>query len=161
MISHLKWLLLFAVVFVCPAADAASISKSCKAALNSRLQGWQLARVTKEVSKVAKGQFNPVIGIGDFDGDGRNDEAILVQHAGQTKVAVCLVTASGTRLVVIEEPYCSDYLFISKAGSEQYDHETGKTEVIKNDGISVFCFESAGATYLYDGQAFRKLIFSD
>lgn len=164
MISHLKWYLLFAVLFVYPAADAGapSIPKSCEDALNSRLQGWQLATVTMEVSEWAKQQkFNPVIGIGDFDGDGRNDVAILVQHAGQRKVVVCLATASGTRFFVIEKPYCSDYLSISKAGGEHYNYDTEKTEVIKNDGISVSCFERAGATYLYDGHGFRQLVDSD
>ena len=147
-----------------PAADAAapSIPTSCKAVLDSKLRGWRLAPVTENVSAWASHErFNPVIGFGDFDGDGRNDAAILVQHAGQVKVAVCLAAAGGTRFRVIERPYCSDYLFISKAGGEHYNFETEKTEVIKNDGISVACFEKAGATYLYDGRGFRKLVDSD
>ena len=164
MTSHLKWLLLFAIVVGSPAAGAGDslIPKSCEAALNSKLQGWRPATVTKEDSEWAKQQqFNPVIGIGDFDDDGRKDEAVLVQHAGQRKVAVCLATASGTGFIVIEKPYCSDYLFISKAGGKHYNFDTEKTEVIKNDGISVSCFEQAGATYLYDGRAFRQLVDSD
>ena len=131
MTSHLKWFLLFAVVLGCPAADAdvPLIPRSCEAALNSRLQHWHLATVTKEIAEWTKQQnFNPVIGSGDFDGDGHDDAAILVQHAGQKKVAVCLSTARGTRFIVIEKPYCSDYLSISKAGGEHYNYDTEKTE---------------------------------
>jgi len=164
MISLLHWLLLFAVLLVCPAsdADAALISKSCKDALNTRLPGWQLATVTRDAAEWAKEQkFDPVFGTGDFDGDGRDDEAIIIQHAGQTEVAVCLATASGTRLVVIEKPYCSDYVSISKAGSKHYNYDTEKIEVIKKDGISVSCYGQAGATYLYEGKGFRQLVDSD
>jgi hypothetical protein len=163
-ISHLKWLLLFAVLVVCPVTDAnaSSISKACETALNSRLKGWQLATVSKDVAEWAKlNKFSPVIGFGDFDGDGRKDEAILVQHAGQRKVAVCLATANGLKLITIKNLYCDDYLSISKAKSKHNNFDTEKTEVIKNDGISVTCFERAGATYLYNGQAFRELVDSD
>jgi len=164
MTSLLQRLLLFAVLFICPAsdADAALISQSCRDALNSKLQVWQLAKVTKDAAAWAEKQkFDPVFGIGDFDGDGRNDEAILIQHAGQKEVAACLATAGGTRLVLIENPYCSDYLSISKAGSKHYDYDTDTIEVIKKDGISVSCYEQAGATYLYEGTTFRQLVDSD
>ena len=49
----------------------------------------------------------------------------------------------------------------SRAGGEHYNYETDKTEIIKNDGVSVSCFEKAGATYVYENGTFRQIVDSD
>ncbi|MHB8915569.1 MAG: hypothetical protein ACYC4K_07125, partial [Thiobacillus sp.] len=128
----------------------------------SQLPRLHHAEVSAEVSSWAKQEkFNPVIATGDFDGNGKIDQAILIEHKKDRKIAVCLSTAKSTKLVVLSNPYCHDYVSTSRAGGNHYNFDTDKTETIKNDGVSVSCFEKAGATYLYENGTFRQIVDSD
>jgi hypothetical protein len=143
-------------------AAPSDVPKSCRVAINSQLSRWHLAEVSEEVSSWANQEkFNPVIATGDFDGNGKIDQAILIEHEKDRKIAVCLSTAKSTKLVVISNPYCRDYVSTSRAGGKHYNYDTDKTETIKNDGVSVSCFEKAGATYVYENGAFRQIVDSD
>jgi hypothetical protein len=154
----------FAALAICwgARAEPPAIPESCRAGLDTILPGWKLAAASAEgVEWAAAHHVSPVIGVGDFDGDGRDDLAVLVEHAGARKLAVCFFTAQGSRVTLIANPYCLDTLSVSKANSEHYNYDTDKTEVIKHDGISVACGEAAGATYVYEQGVFRKIVDSD
>ena len=105
--------------------------------------------------------FNPVIAIGDFDGNGKVDQAVLIQRDKGKVIAICLLSDSGTKLVVIDNPYCRDYINTSPANLNVYNYDTDKTETLKRDSVSTYCFEQAGAVYVYENGAFRKIINSD
>ena len=71
-------------------------------AINSQLPHWHPAEVSAEVSSWAKQEkFNPVIATGDFDGNGKKDQAILVENKNKRKIAVCLSSAKSTKLVIL------------------------------------------------------------
>ena len=133
------------------AMAATAISASCRSAIDSEVKNWHVPVVSKDVAAWAKQKhFNPVVATGDFDGNGETDQAVLVETSDSVKIAVCFSNQHGTILRLIERPYCSDYVARNPARSEVYNYETGATEMIERDGISVGCFEKAGATYVYE-----------
>ncbi len=71
------------------------------------------------------------------------------------------MNSKGPNLKVIDQPYCDDYIATSRAKSQHYNYESQQVEVIKNDGISTLCFESAGATYVFERGAIRRIVDSD
>jgi hypothetical protein len=142
------------------AADA--ITASCRSAIDSEVKNWHVPVVSKDIADWAQQEhFNPVVAAGDFDGNGETDQAVLVETGGKAKIAVCFSNQHEVILRLIEQPYCSDYVAMSPARSAHYNYETDATETIERDGISAGCFEKAGATYVYDRGAFRRIVDSD
>ena len=159
--TNLLLIVLLAAATVAKAAPAV-ISASCRAAIDAEVNAWHFPTVSEEVAAWARQEhFNPVVAAGDFDGNGEADEAVLVETAGGVKIAVCLSTRHRSTLKLIERPYCSDYVAVSPAHSEHYNYDTDVIEKIRHDGISVGCFEKAGATYVYEHAAFRRIVDSD
>jgi hypothetical protein len=143
-------------------AAPTAISEPCRSAIDSELQNWRYPVISSDVASWANEEhFNPVVAIGDFDGNGETDEALLLEAVKGREIAVCFSRRHRTMLKVIERPYCSDYVAVSPARSEHYNYESDAIETIGHDGISVGCFEKAGATYLYEHGAFRRIIDSD
>lgn len=143
-------------------APPATISASCRSLIDSDVKNWHVPVVSKDVADWAQQEhFNPVVAGGDFDGNGEADQAVLVETGNSVKIAVCFSRQQRKTLRLIEQPYCSDYVAMSAAHSEHYNYETGTTERIKRDGISVGCFEKAGATYVYEHGTFRRIVDSD
>jgi hypothetical protein len=144
-------------------ADLPVVPQSCRAALDSALPDWKFATIPQDVIEWyrAKGRPLPVAASGDYDADGTKDWAVLVEQERTTKIAVCLTTAARTQLSVIADPYCRDGVETSPARSDHYNHETDKTETLARDGISVWCWEKAGATYVYERGVFRRIVDSD
>ncbi len=108
-----------------------------------------------------KRSWNPVVTAGDFDGNGSADWAALGTSKGKSRLVACMNASSRLKLLVIDEPYCADLVYRARARSPHYNYETGRTELIRNDGVSVSCFEKAGATYVYERGNFRRIIDSD
>ena len=117
-------------------------------------------------------QADPLTIRGDFDGDGRQDIALLIQNRSRpvfeepdrinaTRVAVCLAKASSMVLRVIEEPYCDDFIRLVKKGEDMHDVEAGHISQYPVDAIGTTCFEKAGAVFFFDGGNFRRIIDSD
>jgi hypothetical protein len=105
-----------------------------------------------------------VIAHGDFDGDGRADTAILLQPiATNTKLAaaVCLSNAPGRKPVLIKDIYTAGNLSTRKKGSRYYDYDTENYGVYERDGISTYCCECCGATYIMRDGAFQQVVDSD
>jgi hypothetical protein len=142
--------------------EPGAISASCRSAIDSEVRNWKVPTISKDVATWAQQEhFNPVVAFGDFDGNGEADEAVLVETSSSTMIAVCFSKRHKLTLRLIEQPYCSDYVAMSPARSEHYNYDTDATETIQRDGISVGCFEKAGATYVYGHGAFRKIVDSD
>ena len=161
--KYIKLLILSGLVAINTTSHASSeIPKLCLENLNQQLPEWSLAKVSDEVQSygVFK-KFNPVIASGDFDGNGLIDKAILVEHNEKRKVGVCLQEKEKVKLLIIQEPYCHDYVITTKSESKLYNYDTTKNEFIKNDSISVACFERAGATYVYEDGELKIVVSSD
>lgn len=146
---------------------------ACKAALNSELSGWELSPPPAELAAYAREQsFDTNIARADFDADGSEDLALLVvsklrrpeadrKTRSSQYIAVCLSKSERSKLILIKEPYCGDGISVSLKDAEFYNYETDRKDKYPTNGIHAYCFEKAGATYLFQNGAFRRVIDSD
>src|SRR5437762_920879 len=147
--------------------------EACEARVSTKFRQWRLAPVSPDVEQFAKSRnVSPTRVSGDFDGDGRRDVALLFldgpdpdpQYPGRLDVlhiAVCMSTAWGTRLYLIDKPYCGDGISLSQRGGRYYDFEKQAEGTYKVDGVHAYCFEKAGATYQFENGSFRRIVDSD
>lgn len=154
-------------------ASEEGLRKNCEAQLDKRFSQWRIAWVNNEVAEFFKTKNkSPAEIYGNFDGNAFKDIALLIQSGPNPKnddperndslhIAICLNNPSYVKLHVIDKPYCGDCIQIASKGQKYYDFETGKTGKYTLDGVSAICFERAGATYIYNGTSFTKVVDSD
>jgi hypothetical protein len=143
-------------------AAPAQLPPRCERAISEKLPDWgPLAPPTEVAALARKQKFNPVVAQGDFDGNRSRDWATLVLSSGKPALVFCLNPAKRLKLLVVADPYCSDFVYRTPAHSWRYNYETGKEEQIAHDGASVSCFEHAGATYVLENSRVRRIIDSD
>lgn len=143
-------------------AAPAVLPAECNVAIKKAKPDWRRSVAPQDAAQWATERgFNPVVARGDFDGDGNADYATLGSSSGAVRLAVCMNHGSGVSLLIVEKPYCTDLVYRSAAKSTHYNFNTGRDEVIQHDGISVSCFEKAGATYVYEKKALREIVDSD
>jgi hypothetical protein len=82
------------------------------------------------------------------------------QDSGQY-IVICLSEMTEARAYFIDDPYCGDGIAVSSKGTRAYNHETDEDVIYPSDGVSAYCFEKAGATYLFENGAFIRVIDSD
>ena len=131
--------------------------------LGPELPRWRFPVVKPEVMDglARSNGGNPLVAIADFDGDSKRDVALLIQtRVGGMKIAVCL-SSLPSKVLYISDLYCDDGIAATKKGTRYYDWESGKKGRYNRDGISAYCWEQAGATYLFEKGAFRRVIDSD
>lgn len=141
---------------------------ACEAQLTAKFKIWRFASVTPDVTAFAEDHNeDPTITYGDFDGDGRQDVALLI-HRGDNpnpdyplNIAVCMNTKAGIKLYIIDKPYCRDGITLAPRGQQYYDYDTEKKGTYKLDGVSAYCFMKAGATYELENGKFRQIVDSD
>lgn len=143
-------------------ANPTTLPASCIEALNRSLPQWRLLDPPADAEKWARSKgLNPTVTRADLNADGRTDFAALVSVKDVPRLIVCMAKDHGVEVLVVEQPYCSDLVYRSKAGRGYYNFETGRREVLARDGVSVSCFEKAGATYVYEHGALRRIIDKD
>jgi len=156
-------------------AQNSRLEKGCRAEITKKLREWSITSVTVDVAEWSKShRLNPTIIRGDFDGDSHPDTALLIQNrakpvldyperAYSSLVAVCLRRRTVVVLHLIDNPYCSDLIALSRKGERYYDFETDETSVYPLDGVKTICFGKASATYIYDGNraGFRRIVDGD
>lgn len=150
------------------------LEQSCKTLLNQALPVWTMASVSGDVKAFATAelQADPLKIRGDFDGDGREDIALLIQNRAHpvfeepdrikaTRIAVCFAKMPSMVLRLIEEPYCDDFIYLTRKGENMHGIEAGNLGKYPVDAIGTTCFEKAGAVFLFDGKNFRRIINAD
>jgi hypothetical protein len=156
-------------------AQNSRVEEACRAQITNKLREWSVSSVTLAVAEWAKShRINPTLVRGDFDEDGRTDIALLIQNrlepvldypqrAYSSLVAVCLSRPTSVSLHLVDNPYCSDSIELSRKGQRYYDFETDETSTYRLDGVKTVCFEKASATYVYDAESagFRRIVDGD
>lgn len=159
----MKQLSPLALVFIAGVVHAAGevSERECRERITAQSSAWRFYPVAKQVFDAAKrGGSNPTIAKGDFDDDREGDVAFLVQfRSAEPAIAVCLSSTQG--VYVIDEPYCSDGIARMRKGRAYYDYELEKEGRYARDGIQAYCFEKAGATYLFEDGKFVRIVDSD
>ncbi len=150
-----------------------NIIGKCETLISKKFSQWRRASVTSEVDEWAKSKGKSPTEIhGDFDGNTSQDVALLIQVGPNPKndyperldslyIAICLNNPPTVTLHLIDKPYCGDLITLSPKGKSYYNYDTGKTGRYPRDGVGAICFEKAGATYLYDGTKFIRIVDSD
>ncbi len=147
--------------------------QACEAEAGKRFETWEYARVREDVAEFARSRGeNPTVVFGDFDDNLSKDVAFLIQVESDPetqypdrydpyRIVACLRKTGGATLHVIEQLYCSDGIMLTPKGKEDFDYETEKEFVYQRDGVAAYCFEKAGATYIFENGTFRRIIDSD
>ena len=147
------------------AADP-QLPAACQRQIDVRLPGWRLSPPPEDLAAYAKqNNLTTNVARADFDDDGTRDTAVLVvaQNGQDTShhIVVCLAEKTGIRAYFIDDPYCRDGIDVTPKGRRVYDHETGKDVTYRTAGVSAYCFEKAGATYLFENGGFKRIVDSD
>ncbi len=145
--------------------DQTELNRQCRKAVENLWPQWRFPNVSTEVREWATSRKeDPTVAYGDFDDDGRKDVALLIQTAsesGSVKIAVCLSSLGATQPVVVERPYCTDGITRVSKGQRYHDFATELEGAYPKDGIHAYCFEKAGATYIFTDGSFRQIVDSD
>ena len=148
-----------------PPRDNAGFHEQCRQAIAKQWPQWRPRDVSSEVREwAATVNEDPTVAHGDFDDDGKEDVALLIQLADRSdsvRIVVCLSSVEVTQPMMIGSPYCSDGIGSTSKGKRYYDYGTDSEGTYPRDGIHAYCFEKAGATYIYEGASFREIIDSD
>lgn len=145
--------------------DQAELNRQCRGAVDTLWPHWRFPTVRAEVRAWAtRRQEDPTVAFGDFDDDGRKDVALLIQtasQAGSIKLVACLSSIGAAKPIVVETPYCTDGITRVAKGQRYHDFATDLEGTYPKDGIHAYCFEKAGATYLFTDGSFRQIVDSD
>lgn len=138
----------------------------CQKELSAKFGKWVLSSPPSDLAAYARDKkIETNIARSDFDGDGLQDIAMLISTKSNEGIsqyiAVCFDRKEGAELHLIKDPYCGEGIKVSLKGHKFYDYETGRTEKYPSNGISAYCFEKAGSTYLYQNGSFRMVVDSD
>lgn len=140
-----------------------------KRLLDSNFPGWQFHSAPQEDCDTVKsigGQYAyPEMIIGDFDGNGRSDYAVLIDGDPARPanfgiyIVAFLASDSSYRIKVVTHEG-GDSLLLMRRGSPDFDYETQHEFIYSNDAI----FSGVGMggySYLYENGKFRAIITSD
>jgi len=141
---------------------APDLPPACATAIAKDMPDWKPLEPPQDAANWARKRgWNPTVTTGDFDGNGSADWAALGTSGGKARLAICMNAKSRLELVVVDDPYCADLVYRARARSRLYNYETERHERLKHDGVSVSCFEKAGATYVYERSGLRRIVDSD
>lgn len=159
-------LLWLAAVVVC-AQKLPHVPPALRAMLDREYKGWHLAEVSQEVKAYFARErvtFSPNLLVGDFNGDGKRDYALLIEHHSRLVVLVFVNRGrSCTRHVLETLPKgdVSVYLWLFRKGEKDYDYEARKEFTYRIDAIGVMFYKKGGVSYVYERGRFHKVTTSD
>jgi hypothetical protein len=142
-----------------------------RAALDASHPGWRLSSVSAEVRRFIRTQSltaNPTMIKGDFDGDGRTDYAVLLDHPDSThlqgpsranrrlgEVIAVLNVAGVLKIYSVRTPFPPEperYLVLRKKGARGYDIETDRHFRFQHDAIGIGYFGVAQTTCFFTAE---------
>ncbi len=151
-------------------AMAAALPAECKKILDTKFKGWKMSQPIEGVTAYFKKQKianAPNLTTGDWNGDGMQDVAALIEY-GSEKVddkmmpmvwtIAFIKTATGYSYFKLEG---GDYLETVKKGKKDFNAETNKNFVHKTDAIFSGIWEKSGTVYIWDKTKFKSVITSD
>ena len=163
--------LLFCVCLISTNAIAAELPAGCKKILDAKFSGWKPAEPVegvKEYFKTEKITDAPNLTTGDWNGDGMQDVAALIEYGTWMTdekeerpsfwIIAFIKTAKGYSYFKLEG---GDYLQTVKKGKKDFNAETNKNFVHKTDAIFSGIWEKSGTVYIWDKTKFKSVITSD
>lgn len=155
-------ILVLSVFSIAIKAQNINLPKDCLTILNKNFKGWKLAKV-----RIKEGVQSHNLIKGDWNGDGKIDYAILINHgrrqlgSGDYELeawAIAFIkTKTGYSFYKLEG---GDSIALMKKGARDYNYETGKNFIYKNDAIFVG-IEWSGSSYMWRKGKFIGFATSD
>ena len=155
-------------------AQNQTLPKSCRNILDKNFRGWKFANISPEIQKFlransprgnSKGNFIT----GDWNGDGKTDYAVLINHGSEIlndgtrlprSLSVAFVSGGKDFRHFVIDTF-GDYAAFQKNGTKAYDFETQSTVKFSNDAIFIGIWEKSGASYVWRKDRFIRFITSD
>ena len=146
-----------------------------KSALDRKFPGWKFAPVSDEIRRFLRENVStdtrPEMISGDFDGNGRLDYAVLIEHGNifnekrqpigkNIYVVAFLRKGAGFKLYVLEKGN-NEYLALSKKGEKDYSYQTDQNFVYAHDAVFAGIFDKGGSSFIYRNGRFHSVITSD
>jgi hypothetical protein len=154
-----------------------SVPAAVRSTLDRVHPGWRIAGVSPEVRQQVGRSLGetPNLILGDFDGNGRPDVAVLVEYRNTDEPAKAfthyvealafLNTDRGFIRFTLRDrspaPNPDLYLTLQKRGAQGFDFVANKKFTYAHDSIGEWWFGKAGGTYIYEGGRFRRVTESD
>ena len=155
-----------------------NLPTSIRAALDAEFPGWRLAETSAAVQDFVERRSHgsrPNVLVGDFDGNGQFDYALLIEHGyfdrrGKAfshvkQTIVFLAGENSFRRIPLDQPSPADpsvYLSLRTKGAEGFDLKANRKFTYPNDSIGYSYLEKAASgTYIYTNGAFRFVIEAD
>jgi hypothetical protein len=161
---------LFCICLISTNAMAYELPVGCKKILDSKFSGWKMSMPINEVAEFYSDEkiTNPTNLItGDWNGDGKQDYAVLITH-GSEKVGdvtmpmiwtiAFIKTANGYNHYKLEG---GDYIQTVKKGKKDFNAETQKAFIHKTDSIFSGIWEKSGTAFIWDKTKFKSVLTSD
>ena len=148
-----------------------------RSSLDRMHPGWRIAAVADRVREFVGARLGPSpnVIVGDFDGNGRADVAVLVEYPNAdepdkafthyVEIIAFLNDGDGYESVRVDNrspgPDPIYFLTLQKRGDRGFDFEANKRFTYPQDSIGAWFFEKGGGSYIYDKGRFRMVIESD
>jgi hypothetical protein len=151
-------------------AMANELPPMCKTILDTKFSGWKMFKPIEGVTeyfKTEKITNSPNLTFGDWNGDGMQDVAVLIEY-GSEKVDDKMMPMVWTIAFIKSANSYSyfkleggDYLQTVKKGKKDFNAETNKSFIHKTDAIFSGIWEKSGTVYVWDKTKFKSIITSD
>jgi hypothetical protein len=142
-----------------------AIPEVARAVLESRYRSWEVAQhcpddVTQYLT--LHGRRTPSVTVGDFDGDGRSDHAVLLQSRADSTRTIIVALMQTDRGV---EPLLAggglETISTAAKGSRDYSYEDNRMITLRNDTIVTSCCECCAHALIYRRGRFFRVSVAD
>ncbi|MHB9097095.1 MAG: hypothetical protein ACYC5X_04645 [Syntrophales bacterium] len=162
----MRTLILLITFSLCASSmNAGAAAISCEQRTKSAFPGYEFTPGWAERGQPTHDPTKPYSKtVGDYDGDGKEDIALLLRPIsghGDYAISVCLSSKPSGAPELIHKAYTYGPLVTTPKGREYYDFSTDAEGRYELDGIGSYCCECCGATYILRKGKFVEVIDSD
>jgi hypothetical protein len=133
--------------------------------LDERYKGWRVAAFTGDAGCQAQAGASPTVLTGDFDSDGRDDRALLIDTPQGPALVAALRELTTFRLFTLEEPgavpAAARYLYLEPRGKRFPSGVEGLDDFLSHTTAAVAtCSSSERVAFVWTGIGFKRVVMA-